>query len=96
MPGISTSSVITSGLSWSTLTRASLALKAVPTTSTRGEAFSPLEIMVRARTESSTTRTRIFLLDGHMTITPSNQARPGPEDRGAHHFFWKVDGATVA
>ena len=70
IPGISTSSVMTSGRKVSIFARASLALKLVATTSMLGEVFRPLEIMVRARTESSTTMTRIFLLTGHMGITP--------------------------
>ena len=66
MPGISTSEVMTSGLSWATLAMASVALKPVPTTSILGCLARPWAIMVRARMESSTTMTRTFLLDGHM------------------------------
>ena len=45
---------------------ASWGLKAVPTTSIRGLLPSPWVRMVRARMESSTTMTRIFLFADHI------------------------------
>ncbi len=66
MPGISMSEVMTSGLTCATLDKASTALNAVPTISIRGLLASPCVIIVRARTESSTTRTRIVLFMDHI------------------------------
>ena len=60
MPGISTSSVITSGERCWSFVFASMALTAYPTTSMRGEAESPWMMTLRATAESSTTKTRIF------------------------------------
>ena len=98
MPGISTSEVITSGLNCSTLAMASFALKAVATTSIWGEVDSPLEIMVRAKMESSTTRTRTLRLEGRVgmvEISPLTSGHRSPRPAAWNHFFWKVEGATV-
>ena len=93
IPGISTSSVMTSGLNRSTLFHASWALKLVATTSIRGLAFSPLEIIVRARMESSTTITRIFLFT--IAFSPLPMVKGIPPRRYFFWTFWKVDGATM-
>ena len=60
VPGISTSSVITSGWRRRIFVFASRALMAYPTTSMLGYAARPLVRNARATAELSTTRTRIF------------------------------------
>jgi hypothetical protein len=68
MPGISTSSVITSGCADSTSDRASAAPSAMPTTSTPGIRSSAPEMSARIVSESSTTN----------TLVPA-MAQPAPE-----------------
>ena len=53
-------------------------MKAVATTSIWGEVDSPLEIMVRAKMESSTTRTRTLRLEGRVGMVV-REAKSGDE-----------------
>ena len=69
MPGISTSSVITSGRVDSTSPRASAAPSAMPTTSTPGIRSSAPEIRARMVNESSTTNTFVPAMTRSYTFT---------------------------
>ena len=60
MPGICTSSVMTSGFNCLTFFFASMALTAKPTTSMPGYLLRPSIITFRAKIESSTTNVLIF------------------------------------